>query len=113
MPHCGEYWLYQNQQVDNTIISSAARKALQMGITRVITIEPMVPPHISTLFMAAWQRVDYRMKQMQPWKQLAEEPAHASCNLLIDYVSPSLSEGVGFFCEKKTFRRDHVGASRT
>lgn len=50
------------------------------------------PTAVLTVFMTLWHRVDYRLKQMQPWKQLAKGPSLAKKNLLVDYLSPSMPE---------------------
>ncbi|CAO2653412.1 Nn.00g028230.m01.CDS01 [Neocucurbitaria sp. VM-36] len=43
---------------------------------------------VFTLVAAFWTQVDYRTRQMQPWRRLAEKPQLSSKTLFLDYISP-------------------------
>ena len=46
-----------------------------------------------TLFLALWNRVDYRIRQMMPWIALHEHPGiAASQSIFLDYLSPTMPE---------------------
>ncbi|RDW75521.1 hypothetical protein BP6252_06663 [Coleophoma cylindrospora] len=46
------------------------------------------PTAILTAAMALWHRLEYRMKQLAPWVEMARQPTNADQSLLLDYLSP-------------------------
>lgn len=51
------------------------------------------PTAILTLYLALWNRVDYRVRQMAPWTVLHDQlPVPASRSIFLDYISPTVPE---------------------
>lgn len=51
------------------------------------------PTAILTLFLALWNRVDYRIRQMAPWVAMHKDSSvSASKSLFLDYISPTMPE---------------------
>ncbi|KAK2757300.1 hypothetical protein FQN54_004814 [Arachnomyces sp. PD_36] len=46
------------------------------------------PTAVLTLVAASWSQVEYRTKQLMPWKTMSEGPTSASRSLGADFVSP-------------------------
>lgn len=44
---------------------------------------------VLTVISVAWRRVDYRVRQLQPWRLLHAGPTTAENGLLLDYIGPS------------------------
>jgi hypothetical protein len=40
------------------------------------------------LITALWSQIEYRTKQLMPWKNLRAGPSNASSSILLDYISP-------------------------
>ncbi|GFN19432.1 hypothetical protein AtubIFM55763_005820 [Aspergillus tubingensis] len=45
------------------------------------------PTAVLTIVAGFWGQVEYRTKQLMPWKLMSHEPEHATRSLLLDYVS--------------------------
>lgn len=46
------------------------------------------PTAILILFTVVWRQVDYAVKSLQPWAEMANGPVSAERSLLLDYVTP-------------------------
>lgn len=45
-------------------------------------------PQVLTIVAAFWGQVEYRVKQLQPWMNMARGPASGEDSVLLDYISP-------------------------
>lgn len=46
------------------------------------------PTAVFAVISAFWAQIEYRAKQMQPWRAMAQGPQPASQSVLLDYISP-------------------------
>ncbi|KAL2060513.1 hypothetical protein VTL71DRAFT_9544 [Oculimacula yallundae] len=62
------------------------------------------PTAILTLFLALWNRVDFRIRQMAPWKDLnPQQLSSRDKALFLDYISPTVPEILWHSARRRNF----------
>jgi len=59
-------------------------------------------PTVLTLVMIAWSRIEYRTRQLFPWKNMLQNPMDAQASILLDYITP-----LSIPCLVKSLRAQH------
>lgn len=62
------------------LVSFQNPQLFHCSITHVFTV--------LTIIAALWSKIEYRTKQLAPWKEMSKGFAHADKTLLLDYISP-------------------------